>query len=107
MKQKRHRVAPDIEIAVIHVSHVRKSVKILKLRTIGIMRDRTIITIRHAEDLVERFAIREFFNCIIEFFSHDKIHGIGILQRSFRQHSHMGTDKCNLYLGILVFDFFR
>src|SRR6185369_17230870 len=48
MKQERHVVTGNVQIALVNVSHVRQSVEILNLRAVGIVDDSAVLAIRHA-----------------------------------------------------------
>jgi len=53
MQQKRHVIAPDIQVAPVHIGHVRQRVQILNRRTVGIVHDDAVLAIRNAQNVFD------------------------------------------------------
>ncbi len=85
MKQKRHVVAADVQVAPVNVGDVRKRIQILDRRPVGIVHDLAILAIGDAEDLIDRLAVGVFDDGIVEFLAADHVDDFGFIKRLFRE----------------------
>src|SRR5689334_20067076 len=84
MQEKWYGVAGHVQVALVHIGDVRKSIQILYLRTVGVMHEPAVLAIRNAKDFFQRFSVRVLDHGVVEFFSSEEVNRRAILQRFFR-----------------------
>ena len=101
IEQERHVVATRIDVALVHIHHVRQSIEIGHCRTVGVVQYLAVRpTIRNAEDLVQRLTIRILDYGVIELPAHYEIERRAFLERRLRQGGYVRSHESDLQLGI-------
>jgi hypothetical protein len=75
---------------------VGQGIQILNLRPVGIVDHGSVLAIRHTEDFLERFALRELDHGKIKFLAADEINCAAIFQSAVGKHGDVRTDESDL-----------
>ncbi len=107
MKQERDVVIFDFQIALVDVSRERERIEFfgVKLRALDVVDDFAVFAIADAEDLIERFAVREFGDGVIELTARDEVDVFAGGQRCVGLDVAVRADESDLHARIGFFNF--
>ena len=75
MQQEGHVVAMHVEITLVNIGGIGKSVQISNIGAVWIVHCFAILQIGHAEDVRQGFSVGELDGRVIKFTAHDEVDG--------------------------------
>ena len=80
MEQEGHVIARHVDVALVDLGRPGHGVKVFNLRAVGIVNDLAVFLVADAEDLVQRLALRELDDRIVELAAADEVENGALIE---------------------------
>ncbi len=107
IKQERHVVAFDLEVALVDIGSKRQGIEFrgVQLRLGRVVNDLSIFAVAGAENILQRLAVGVVGDGVIEFAAHDEVNVFAGVQGLIRLDVAVRTDKGNFQGRVSFLDF--